>query len=86
MYWYGAPTLLSIRMATINMTAMYRGLDQPVVEKSLDVVVGSRPIEDIEHFSFLKKRLQGTGRQLYGSTVLRHPDTGYHQRFSGVFR
>ena len=49
---------------------------KPVVEKSLDVVVGSRPIEDIEHFSFLKKRLQRVGsymvQQFSGTQI---PDT-----------
>lgn len=48
----------------------------PVVEKRLDVVVGSRPIEEIEHFSFLKKRLQRLGsyvvQQFSGTQI---PDT-----------
>ncbi|MBL7215158.1 MAG: glycosyltransferase family 2 protein [Phycisphaerae bacterium] len=51
-------------------------LIKPVVEKRLDVVVGSRPIEDIEHFSFLKKRLQRVGsymvQQFSGTQI---PDT-----------
>ena len=51
-------------------------LIKPVVEKRLDVVVGSRPIEEIEHFSFLKKRLQRVGsyvvQQFSGTQI---PDT-----------
>lgn len=51
-------------------------LIKPVVEKQLDVVVGSRPIEEIEHFSFLKKRLQRLGsyvvQQFSGTRI---PDT-----------
>lgn len=48
----------------------------PVVEKRLDIVVGARPIEQIEHFSFLKKRLQRAGsyvvQQFSGTQI---PDT-----------
>ncbi|MHC4926921.1 MAG: glycosyltransferase family 2 protein [Planctomycetota bacterium] len=51
-------------------------LIQPVVEGQMDVVVGARPIEEIEHFSFLKKRLQRMGsyvvQQFSGTQV---PDT-----------
>jgi glycosyltransferase involved in cell wall biosynthesis len=49
---------------------------QPVVEGKADVVVGARPITEIEHFSWLKKKLQSMG-----SRVVRHfsgtdiPDT-----------
>ncbi len=36
-------------------------LVRPILERKADVVIGSRPIEDIEHFSWLKKRLQRLG-------------------------
>lgn len=36
-------------------------LIQPILEHEADIVVGSRPIEQIEHFSFLKKLLQRLG-------------------------
>ena len=53
-----------------------RDLIVPVVEGRLDIVVGARPIEDIEHFSWLKKKLQRTGskvvRQFSGTNI---PDT-----------
>ncbi|MDA0657070.1 MAG: glycosyltransferase family 2 protein [Proteobacteria bacterium] len=38
----------------------------PVVSGEAEIVVGSRPIDDIEHFSWLKKRLQR-----FGSWVVR---------------
>lgn len=51
-------------------------LIKPVVAGKLDIVVGARPIEEIEHFSFLKKRLQRFGsyvvQQFSGTQI---PDT-----------
>ncbi len=59
----------------------YRGscikdLVAPVIESRLDIVVGARPIETIEHFSWPKKKLQRLGsrvvRQFSGTDI---PDT-----------
>ncbi len=36
-------------------------LCQPIVEGKADLVIGERPINSIEHFSFIKKRLQNLG-------------------------
>ncbi len=36
-------------------------LVKPILDKKADVVIGDRPIETIQHFSFLKKRLQKLG-------------------------
>lgn len=36
-------------------------LVQPILEGKAQIVVGARPIADIEHFSFMKKRLQKIG-------------------------
>lgn len=36
-------------------------LVRPILEGQADVVIGERPIEDIEHFSWLKKKLQRLG-------------------------
>lgn len=48
-------------------------LVKPVLEDGIDIVVGERPIESIEHFSPLKKRLQRLGsfvvRTLSGTEV-----------------
>jgi glycosyltransferase involved in cell wall biosynthesis len=48
-------------------------LVRPVVEDGIDIVVGERPIESIEHFSPVKKRLQRVGswvvRTLSGAEV-----------------
>ncbi|MCK5564044.1 MAG: glycosyltransferase family 2 protein [Planctomycetes bacterium] len=48
----------------------------PVVEGKLDMVIGARPIDDIEHFSWLKKKLQRAGskvvRRFSGTRI---PDT-----------
>ncbi len=38
-------------------------LIRPISEKRADIVVGCRPIEDIRHFSTVKKRLQRLGSQ-----------------------
>jgi glycosyltransferase involved in cell wall biosynthesis len=36
-------------------------LVQPIVERRAEMVIGARPISDTEHFSWLKKKLQGLG-------------------------
>ena len=36
-------------------------LVRPILEKKADIVIGERPIDDIEHFSPLKKKLQHLG-------------------------
>ncbi len=36
-------------------------LVQPILKKQADIVIGERPIDDIESFSWLKKRLQRLG-------------------------
>ncbi len=45
----------------------------PIVQKKLDIVVGARPIDDISHFSWLKKKLQRLGsrvvRQFSGTDI-----------------
>lgn len=41
-------------------------LVQPILEKKADIVVGERPIDDIEEFSWMKKKLQR-----FGSKVVR---------------
>ncbi len=51
-------------------------LVEPILEGRLDIVVGARPIEQIEHFSWIKKKLQRLGsrvvRQFSGTDI---PDT-----------
>lgn len=53
-----------------------KDLVAPVIESRLDIVVGARPIETIEHFSWPKKKLQRIGslvvRQFSGTDI---PDT-----------
>jgi Glycosyltransferases involved in cell wall biogenesis len=41
-------------------------LVRPIIEGKYDIVIGERPIEDTEHFSFIKKKLQR-----FGSWVVR---------------
>ena len=36
-------------------------LVRPIIEQRAEIVIGARPISDTEHFSRLKKRLQGLG-------------------------
>ncbi|OQY04242.1 MAG: glycosyl transferase [Planctomycetales bacterium 4572_13] len=53
-----------------------KDLIQPILDNRADIVVGARPIEQIEHFSFIKKKLQKIGsgvvRRFSGTDV---PDT-----------
>jgi len=53
-----------------------KDLIAPIVEGKLDIVVGTRPIEEIEHFSWTKKKFQQLGsfvvRQFSSTDV---PDT-----------
>ena len=53
-----------------------KNLVAPVMDSKLDIVVGARPIETIEHFSWPKKKLQRIGsrvvRQFSGTDI---PDT-----------
>ena len=39
---------------------------KPILEERADIVIGTRPIDEIEHFSFIKKKLQH-----FGSWVVR---------------
>jgi glycosyltransferase involved in cell wall biosynthesis len=41
-----------------------RLLVEPILRGQADVVIGARPIEDIEHFTWLKKRLQRLGSRV----------------------
>lgn len=36
----------------------------PILERRAQFVIGDRPIRDVEHFSWLKRRLQGLGSQV----------------------
>ena len=36
----------------------------PIIQSKLDIVVGARPIDNIQHFSWLKKRLQRLGSRV----------------------
>jgi glycosyltransferase involved in cell wall biosynthesis len=51
-------------------------LIQPILEKRADMVIGDREVQNVEHFSFTKKKLQALGswvvRQVSGTGV---PDT-----------
>ncbi|MFH1878455.1 MAG: glycosyltransferase family 2 protein [Candidatus Omnitrophota bacterium] len=55
----------------VNMDAdnQYKGADiprlvKPILEKKADIVIGNRKIEEIPHFSFLKKKLQRFGSRV----------------------
>ena len=58
----------------VNMDAdnQYKGEDiprlvKPILEKKADIVIGNRRIEEIKHFSFIKKKLQR-----FGSNIVRY--------------
>ena len=48
-----------------------KDLIRPIIDNTADVVIGARPIEQIEHFSLIKKKLQRIG-------------SGFVRRFSGT--
>ncbi|MCD4831891.1 MAG: glycosyltransferase family 2 protein [Anaerohalosphaeraceae bacterium] len=48
-----------------------KDLIRPIIDNTADVVIGARPIENIEHFSLIKKKLQRLG-------------SGFVRRFSGT--
>lgn len=56
-----------------------KDLVKPIVEGRLDIVVGARPIRDIEHFSWMKKTLQ----QLGSRVVRQFSDTNIPDATSG---
>jgi len=56
-----------------------KDLIAPIVAETKDIVVGARPIESIEHFSWLKKKLQKFG----SSTVRRFSGTDIPDTTSG---
>lgn len=56
-----------------------KDLVKPIVEGRLDIVVGARPIRDIEHFSWMKKILQ----QLGSRVVRQFSDTNIPDATSG---
>lgn len=55
-------------------------LVKPILEEKADVVIGARPIENIEHFSFVKKILQKLGScvmRLLSSTKIADATSGF---------
>lgn len=55
-------------------------LVRPILEKKSDIVIGSRPIENIKHFSLLKKSLQKLGScvmRLVSSTSIIDAPSGF---------
>jgi len=59
-------------------------LIDPILAAKAEFVVGTRPIENTEHFSPLKKRLQKFGswvvRQVSQTEVEDAPSTSWHKR------
>lgn len=55
-------------------------LVRPIIEARADIVIGARPIEDIRHFSFIKKVLQKLGSwvmRLVSSTTVADSTSGF---------
>lgn len=53
---------------------------KPIVENQADIVIGARPIQNIEHFSFIKKVLQKLGSfvmRLVSSTSIEDATSGF---------
>lgn len=53
---------------------------KPILEKNADIVIGSRPIENIKHFSLIKKILQKLGSwvmRLVSSTKIADATSGF---------
>ena len=57
-----------------------KDLVKPILEKRADIVIGSRPIANIKHFSPLKKFLQKLGSwvvRLFSSTAVEDAPSGF---------
>ena len=55
-------------------------LVKPILEKRADIVIGARPVENIKHFSFIKKTLQKLGSyvmRLVSSTDIADAPSGF---------
>ena len=55
-------------------------LVKPIIEKQADIVIGARPVENIKHFSFIKKILQKLGSyvmRLVSSTTIADAPSGF---------
>lgn len=55
-------------------------LVKPILEKQADIVIGARPVENIKHFSFVKKTLQKLGSyvmRLVSSTDIADAPSGF---------
>lgn len=55
-------------------------LVSPILEKKADIVIGARPVEEIAHFSFVKKTLQKLGSymmRLISSTDIADAPSGF---------
>jgi glycosyltransferase involved in cell wall biosynthesis len=55
-------------------------LVKPILEKKADIVIGARPIENIKHFSLIKKLLQKAGSyvmRLVSSTQIEDATSGF---------
>lgn len=55
-------------------------LVKPILEKKADIVIGARPVENIQHFSFVKKALQKLGSwvmRLVSSTKIADAPSGF---------
>ena len=53
---------------------------KPILEKRADIVIGTRPIQNIKHFSFLKKKLQQIGSwvvKLLSNTSVEDAPSGF---------
>ncbi|HNW26513.1 MAG TPA: glycosyltransferase family 2 protein [Candidatus Gastranaerophilaceae bacterium] len=55
-------------------------LIKPILEKKADIVIGTRPVEEIKHFSFTKKMLQKLGSwvmRVISSTDIQDAPSGF---------
>ena len=51
-------------------------LIEPILKEEADIVIGERPIEKIEHFSYIKKKLQRLGSKVVSAAAgVNIPDT-----------
>lgn len=57
----GADVIVNLDADNQYAAADIPRLVRPILEKSADMVIGTRPIQDTPHFSWLKKRLQRLG-------------------------
>jgi glycosyltransferase involved in cell wall biosynthesis len=78
--WHGADIIVNTDADNQYNAKNIPDLLKPILEKKADIVIGTRPIQNIEHFSFSKKKLQQIGSwvvKLLSNTSVEDAPSGF---------